>query len=400
MNRWPLRVAYANATLAALFGAAAGGTGARACRPPAPSRRPRRADRGPRSSCRSCGPEPPPDRLEVEGDGDRRASRPGSQELRRVGDGLDRPPPGRGGAGRRRRSCSGAVYDDGRSVEVDQQLTVVPGSGARLELPLAGVAVGAFLAVAARGRLAPPRTPREGLVAFTGRAVPAVPRRRPRLRVVPGRRRGGGRRRGRRSAVRDRAAAARRPSGAASGSCATSRRTRTPTTSRATAGSRSSTASRSRSTPPPRPSTRTTRSRTAPRSSSARSCCARSTRPGHRPEHTCLAVVDRSRADEPWLVLTGDSLFVGDAARPDLAVDAKEGAEGLFHSLRRLLELAGRRRGLPRPRRRLALRQGDELEGVVDDRLRAALQRRAADRGRVGLRRRVGSASTRRSRRT
>ena len=61
--------------------------------------------------------------------------------------------------------------------------------------------------------------------------------------------------------------------------------------------------------------------------------------PGHRPEHTCVAVIDRSRADEPWLVLTGDSLFVGDAARPDLAVGAKEGAEGLFHSLRRLLEL-------------------------------------------------------------
>jgi hydroxyacylglutathione hydrolase len=61
--------------------------------------------------------------------------------------------------------------------------------------------------------------------------------------------------------------------------------------------------------------------------------------PGHRPEHTCLAVIDRSRAAEPWLVLTGDSLFVGDAARPDLAVGAKEGAEGLFHSLRRLLEL-------------------------------------------------------------
>jgi len=61
--------------------------------------------------------------------------------------------------------------------------------------------------------------------------------------------------------------------------------------------------------------------------------------PGHRPEHTCFAVVDRTRADEPWLVLTGDSLFVGDAARPDLAVGAAEGAEGLFHSLRRLLEL-------------------------------------------------------------
>ena len=61
--------------------------------------------------------------------------------------------------------------------------------------------------------------------------------------------------------------------------------------------------------------------------------------PGHRPEHCCFAVIDRSRSEEPWLVLTGDSLFVGDAGRPDLAVEAREGAEGLFHSLRRLVEL-------------------------------------------------------------
>jgi rhodanese-related sulfurtransferase/glyoxylase-like metal-dependent hydrolase (beta-lactamase superfamily II) len=61
--------------------------------------------------------------------------------------------------------------------------------------------------------------------------------------------------------------------------------------------------------------------------------------PGHRPEHCCFAVIDRSRSAEPWLVLTGDSLFVGDAGRPDLAVEAHEGAEGMFHSLRRLVEL-------------------------------------------------------------
>jgi hydroxyacylglutathione hydrolase len=61
--------------------------------------------------------------------------------------------------------------------------------------------------------------------------------------------------------------------------------------------------------------------------------------PGHRPEHCCLAVSDRTRSPDPWIVLTGDSLFVGDAARPDLAVGAREGAEGLFHSLRRLVEL-------------------------------------------------------------
>jgi glyoxylase-like metal-dependent hydrolase (beta-lactamase superfamily II)/rhodanese-related sulfurtransferase len=54
--------------------------------------------------------------------------------------------------------------------------------------------------------------------------------------------------------------------------------------------------------------------------------------PGHRPEHCAIVVGDE-------LVLTGDSLFVGDAARPDLAVGAAEGAEGLFHSLKRLGEL-------------------------------------------------------------
>lgn len=61
--------------------------------------------------------------------------------------------------------------------------------------------------------------------------------------------------------------------------------------------------------------------------------------PGHRPEHCAFAVIDRERADEPWLTLTGDSLFVGDAARPDLAVEAVEGARELYRSLQRLLEL-------------------------------------------------------------
>ena len=96
--------------------------------------------------------------------------------------------------------------------------------------------------------------------------------------------------------------------------------------------------------------------------------------PGHRPEHCAFAVIDRSRGDEPWLVLTGDSLFVGDAARPDLAIEALDGAEGLFHSLRRLVELGDGVEVYPGSRRRLALRRGDELEGVDDDRLRAALQ--------------------------
>ncbi len=55
--------------------------------------------------------------------------------------------------------------------------------------------------------------------------------------------------------------------------------------------------------------------------------------PGHRPEHTAFALIDSERSHEPWAVLTGDSLFVGDIARPDLAVDRAEGAHGIFHSL-------------------------------------------------------------------
>ena len=62
--------------------------------------------------------------------------------------------------------------------------------------------------------------------------------------------------------------------------------------------------------------------------------------PGHRPEHTAFALIDTERGPEPWAVLTGDSLFVGGIARPDLAVDPREGAHGIFHSLHgRLLTL-------------------------------------------------------------
>ena len=62
--------------------------------------------------------------------------------------------------------------------------------------------------------------------------------------------------------------------------------------------------------------------------------------PGHRPEHTAFALVDSERSGEPWAVLTGDSLFVGDIARPDLAVDPEDGAHQIFHSLHeRLLVL-------------------------------------------------------------
>ena len=62
--------------------------------------------------------------------------------------------------------------------------------------------------------------------------------------------------------------------------------------------------------------------------------------PGHRPEHTSFLLRDTTRGGDPVAVLSGDSLFVGDVARPDLAVEPREGAAGIFRSLhQRLLTL-------------------------------------------------------------
>ncbi|HEY1354766.1 MAG TPA: rhodanese-like domain-containing protein [Solirubrobacterales bacterium] len=55
--------------------------------------------------------------------------------------------------------------------------------------------------------------------------------------------------------------------------------------------------------------------------------------PGHRPEHTSFLLRDSARGGDPVAVLTGDSLFVGDVARPDLAVEPREGAAEIFRSL-------------------------------------------------------------------
>jgi glyoxylase-like metal-dependent hydrolase (beta-lactamase superfamily II)/rhodanese-related sulfurtransferase len=59
--------------------------------------------------------------------------------------------------------------------------------------------------------------------------------------------------------------------------------------------------------------------------------------PGHRPEHVAYLLIDTTRAPEPWAVLTGDTLFVGDVARPDLAIDKSDGARDIFRSLHRQL---------------------------------------------------------------
>ncbi len=61
--------------------------------------------------------------------------------------------------------------------------------------------------------------------------------------------------------------------------------------------------------------------------------------PGHTPEHICLLVTDRTRAEEPWFVLTGHTLMVGDVGRTELASDVEAGARDLFRSLGRLKAL-------------------------------------------------------------
>jgi glyoxylase-like metal-dependent hydrolase (beta-lactamase superfamily II) len=54
--------------------------------------------------------------------------------------------------------------------------------------------------------------------------------------------------------------------------------------------------------------------------------------PGHTPEHLALVVTDRTRGPEPWFVLTGHTLMVGDMGRTELASSAQEGARALFRS--------------------------------------------------------------------
>ncbi len=61
--------------------------------------------------------------------------------------------------------------------------------------------------------------------------------------------------------------------------------------------------------------------------------------PGHRPEHCAVIVSDAMGSSGPVAVLTGDSLFVGDVARPDLAIEPREGARALHESLERLAAL-------------------------------------------------------------
>jgi glyoxylase-like metal-dependent hydrolase (beta-lactamase superfamily II) len=58
--------------------------------------------------------------------------------------------------------------------------------------------------------------------------------------------------------------------------------------------------------------------------------------PGHTPDSVSILVTDRTRAQEPWFILTGDTLFSGGVGRPDLIGAGTETtlAEQLHESLR------------------------------------------------------------------
>src|SRR5205823_1919249 len=58
--------------------------------------------------------------------------------------------------------------------------------------------------------------------------------------------------------------------------------------------------------------------------------------PGHTPEHLSYLLADVDHPNDPWGILTGDSLFVSSAGRPDLLGEkhTKQLAEQQFHTLR------------------------------------------------------------------
>jgi hydroxyacylglutathione hydrolase len=59
--------------------------------------------------------------------------------------------------------------------------------------------------------------------------------------------------------------------------------------------------------------------------------------PGHATAHHAYLVTDRVRGNDPWMVLTGDALLVGDAGRPDLHAHGQGSADEMARTLYRSL---------------------------------------------------------------
>ncbi len=59
--------------------------------------------------------------------------------------------------------------------------------------------------------------------------------------------------------------------------------------------------------------------------------------PGHAAAHHAYLVTDHRRGEEPWMILTGDALLVGDAGRPDLHAHGEQTVEEMARTLYRSL---------------------------------------------------------------
>ena len=204
-----------------------------------------------------------------------------------------------------------------------------------------------------------------GVLRSFGRDLPPAHPRRPRLRELPDRRREGRRgRRGRPAAGHRRVPAAGPLPGRPHRARARDAQPRRPRLRPRAAGRRPP-ARASTSTATRRPTTTTSRSTTAGSSSSARCACARCTRPATGPSTRAFALIDTERGEEPWAVLSGDSLFVGDIARPGPRRRQGGGrARDLPLAARQAARAARHRRAVARPPRRLAVRRArDEPQG-------------------------------------
>ncbi len=60
--------------------------------------------------------------------------------------------------------------------------------------------------------------------------------------------------------------------------------------------------------------------------------------PGHAPAHHAYLVTDHARSPDPWMVLTGDALLVGDAGRPDLHAHGEHSVETMARTLHRSIQ--------------------------------------------------------------
>ena len=100
--------------------------------------------------------------------------------------------------------------------------------------------------------------------------------------------------------------------------------------------------------------------------------------PGHTPEHISLLVTDKTRAPEPWFLLTGHTLMVGDVGRTEL--DRTRGRCCAIIRNDSAVE------GIPRIPgdttwriRWLSLRSSAQWKSCFDDWLRATFQPRIPD---------------------